>query len=164
MVARPAARAAASATSASSRRWRTVPRDAFVPERERGAAYADGPLPIGAGQTISQPYIVARMTELLAVGPGDRVLEIGTGSGYQAACWRRSAACVTSIERDPDLALDGHGPAAASWATATASSPRRRRQPRGAGRRAVGRHPRRGRRRRRSPTRCASSSATAGGW
>ena len=82
-----------------------VERDAFVPEAERGAAYTDGPLPIGGGQTISQPYIVARMTELLAVGPGDRVLDIGTGSGYQAAVLAAMGCLVTSIERDPDLAL-----------------------------------------------------------
>ncbi len=61
-----------------------VPREAFVREREWDSAYDDGPLPIGGGQTISQPFIVARMTELLGVGPGDRVLEIGT-AGYQAA-------------------------------------------------------------------------------
>ena len=83
-----------------------VPRDAFVPERERSAAYTDGPLPIGGGQTISQPYIVARMTELLAVGPGERVLDVGTGSGYQAAVLAELGCLVTSIERDPDLALE----------------------------------------------------------
>src|SRR5262245_20190698 len=82
-----------------------VPRDAFVPERERSSAYADGPLPIGGGQTISQPYIVARMTELLAAGPGDRVLDVGTGSGYQAAVLAELGCLVTSIERDPELAL-----------------------------------------------------------
>jgi protein-L-isoaspartate(D-aspartate) O-methyltransferase len=62
-----------------------VERHRFVPAAQRRAAYGDAPLPIGHGQTISQPYIVARMTELLGVGPGDKVLEIGTGSGYQAA-------------------------------------------------------------------------------
>ena len=82
-----------------------VERDAFVPKDERGDAYTDGPLPIGGGQTISQPYIVARMTELLAVGPGDRVLDIGTGSGYQAAVLAAMGCLVTSMERDPDLAL-----------------------------------------------------------
>lgn len=62
-----------------------VERHRFVPAPQRRAAYADTPLPIGQGQTISQPYIVARMTELLELRPGDKVLEIGTGSGYQAA-------------------------------------------------------------------------------
>jgi len=62
-----------------------VPRHLFVPVPQRSAAYRDTPLPIGQGQTISQPYIVARMTELLGIGPGAKVLEIGTGSGYQSA-------------------------------------------------------------------------------
>lgn len=64
---------------------RTVPRHLFVPEKYSKEAYADHPLPIGYGQTISQPFIVAWMTELLELKPGDKVLEIGTGSGYQAA-------------------------------------------------------------------------------
>jgi len=64
---------------------RAVPRHLFVPENEQAHAYGDYPLPIGYGQTISQPYIVALMTELLALKEGDKVLEIGTGSGYQAA-------------------------------------------------------------------------------
>ena len=81
-----------------------VPRDAFVPDQERDAAYQDAPLPIGAGQTISQPYIVARMTELLHLAPGERVLDIGTGSGYQAAVLAELGAAVTSIEREPGLA------------------------------------------------------------
>ena len=79
-------------------------REAFVPDDERGDAYADNPLPIGAGQTISQPYIVARMTELLAVAPGERVLEVGTGSGYQAAILAELDCRVTTIERDTGLA------------------------------------------------------------
>src|SRR6476619_2879923 len=81
-----------------------VPREAFVAPGQGPLAYADEALPIAAGQTISQPYIVARMTELLGVGPGDRVLEIGTGSGYQAAV--RAAICcpVVTIERIPELA------------------------------------------------------------
>ena len=62
-----------------------VPRHLFVPAPQRSAAYRDTPLPIGQGQTISQPYMVARMTELLGIGPGAKVLEIGTGSGYQSA-------------------------------------------------------------------------------
>jgi protein-L-isoaspartate(D-aspartate) O-methyltransferase len=76
-----------------------VPRDAFVPEASRADAYADEALPIGEGQTISQPFMVARMTELLAVQPGDRILEIGTGSGYQAAILARLGARVTTLER-----------------------------------------------------------------
>jgi protein-L-isoaspartate(D-aspartate) O-methyltransferase len=82
-----------------------VPREAFVPEHVRGYAYDDGPLPIGAGQTISQPYIVARMTELLHVAPGDRVLEIGGGSGYQAAILAEMGCRVTSVEREDELAI-----------------------------------------------------------
>lgn len=81
-----------------------VPRDAFVGEPDRPAAYADRPLPIGSGQTISQPYIVARMTELLAVRPRDRILDVGTGSGYQAAILAELGCEVTSIEREPTLA------------------------------------------------------------
>ena len=81
-----------------------VPREAFVPEWQRDAAYADGALPIPGGQTISQPYVVARMTELLAVEPGMRLLEIGTGSGYQAAILAELGALVVSIERVPELA------------------------------------------------------------
>jgi protein-L-isoaspartate(D-aspartate) O-methyltransferase len=82
----------------------SVPREQFVPDWQRGVAYADEALPIPAGQTISQPYMVARMTELLAVGPGDRVLEIGTGSGYQAAVLATLGARVTTIERHAELA------------------------------------------------------------
>ena len=78
-----------------------VPREAFVPDRERSAAYQDGPLPIGAGQTISQPYMVARMTELIHVAAGERVLDVGTGSGYQAAILAELGCHVTSIEREP---------------------------------------------------------------
>jgi protein-L-isoaspartate(D-aspartate) O-methyltransferase len=81
-----------------------VPRHLFVPEAQRGKAYADSPLPIGAGQTISQPYMVALMTSLLELRPGDRVLEIGTGSGYQAAVLSRVAAEVYSIEIRQPLA------------------------------------------------------------
>ncbi len=81
-----------------------VPREAFVGKRLGDQAYNDHPLPIGSGQTISQPYIVARMTELLAVGPGERVLDVGTGSGYQAAVLAELGCHVTSIERDPALA------------------------------------------------------------
>jgi protein-L-isoaspartate(D-aspartate) O-methyltransferase len=81
-----------------------VPRERFVPEERRAIAYADEALPIPAGQTISQPWIVARMTELLAPRVGDRVLDIGTGSGYQAAILALLGARVVSIERQPELA------------------------------------------------------------
>jgi len=76
----------------------TVPRHLFVPEPQRAEAYADFPLPIGHDQTISQPYIVAFMTQALNVEPGDRVLEIGTGSGYQAAVLSALAKTVYTIE------------------------------------------------------------------
>jgi protein-L-isoaspartate(D-aspartate) O-methyltransferase len=81
-----------------------LPRERFVPSRGQAAAYADAAAPIDEGQTISQPYIVARMTELLRVAPGDRILEIGTGSGYQAAVLAGLGAQVTSIERFAALA------------------------------------------------------------
>ena len=81
-----------------------LPRELFVPEGRRQVAYADEALPIPAGQTISQPWIVARMTELLAPLPGERVLDIGTGSGYQAAILALLGARVVSIERQPELA------------------------------------------------------------
>ena len=81
-----------------------VPRHEFLPERLRAQAYQDRPLPIGHGQTISQPYIVAFMTEQLEPGPADRVLEIGTGSGYQAAVLAELVAQVYTIEIIKDLA------------------------------------------------------------
>src|SRR5260221_3859967 len=81
-----------------------VPRHEFVSEDVRAHAYDDLPLPIGAGQTISQPYIVAAMTAALHLQPDDRVLEIGTGCGYQAAVLSRLAKEVFTIERRPDLA------------------------------------------------------------
>jgi protein-L-isoaspartate(D-aspartate) O-methyltransferase len=81
-----------------------VPRHEFVPGQEQLYAYANGPLPIGHGQTISQPYIVALMTDLLECGPDDRVLEIGTGSGYQAAILSRVVAQVYSVEIIVELA------------------------------------------------------------
>ncbi len=83
---------------------RTVRRDAFVPERAKTAAYVNRPLPIGHGQTISQPYIVAIMTHLMQTRPGDRVLEIGTGSGYQAAVLAEIVDTVYTIEIIPELA------------------------------------------------------------
>jgi protein-L-isoaspartate(D-aspartate) O-methyltransferase len=84
-----------------------VPRHAFVPEASRAGAYADRPLPIGSGQTISQPYIVAFMTEAAAPRPGDRCLEIGTGSGYQAAVLAELCQRVHSIEYLPAVARQG---------------------------------------------------------
>jgi protein-L-isoaspartate(D-aspartate) O-methyltransferase len=81
-----------------------VPRHLFVPVTWRQAAYGDGPLPIGLGQTISQPYMVARMTELLRLVPTDHVLEIGTGSGYQTAVLAELAKSVCTMERHLELA------------------------------------------------------------
>jgi protein-L-isoaspartate(D-aspartate) O-methyltransferase len=81
-----------------------VPREAFVPESERRRAYADAALPIGHGQTISQPYMVARIAEALALRPGELVLDVGTGSGYQAAVLAELGADVVTIERIPELA------------------------------------------------------------
>jgi protein-L-isoaspartate(D-aspartate) O-methyltransferase len=81
-----------------------LPRQAFVPDNMQDQAYADRPLPIGYGQTISQPFIVALMTDLLAVEPGDVVLEVGTGSGYQAAVLAELVDQVHSIEIIPGLA------------------------------------------------------------
>ncbi|MEQ9606954.1 MAG: hypothetical protein RLN99_04740, partial [Kiloniellaceae bacterium] len=81
-----------------------VPRHAFVPRMEDAYAYRNEPLPIGLGQTISQPYIVAVMTDQAGVGPGSRVLEIGTGSGYQAAVLAALGCEVWSIEALPELA------------------------------------------------------------
>jgi protein-L-isoaspartate(D-aspartate) O-methyltransferase len=82
---------------------RRVPRHLFVPPAERDRAYADAPAPIGEGQTISQPYIVALMTELVRPQSGDRALEVGTGSGYQAAVLSRLVAHVYTIELEDTL-------------------------------------------------------------
>jgi protein-L-isoaspartate(D-aspartate) O-methyltransferase len=82
----------------------SVPREVFVDPSHVALAYADEALPIASGQTISQPFIVARMTELIGVGPGDRVLEIGTGTGYQAAILAAMGCRVLTIERIPELA------------------------------------------------------------
>ena len=86
------------------RAFRTVPREAFVGELYAERAYSDQPLPIEAGQTISQPYIVALMIQAADIRPGDRVLEIGAGSGYAAAVMSRIAREVIGIERHPELA------------------------------------------------------------
>jgi len=81
-----------------------VPRHAFTPEQYRHEAYEDHPLPIGEEQTISQPYIVARMLEMLALKPPDRALEVGTGSGYVTALLAQLTAQVVSVERHATLA------------------------------------------------------------
>lgn len=81
----------------------SIPRHRFVSTDCEHLAYEDRPLPIGLGQTISQPYMVAYMTELLALKPSDRVLEIGTGSGYQTAVLARLCAGVVTMERHPEL-------------------------------------------------------------
>ncbi len=81
-----------------------VPRHLFVPEELRDRAYADAALPIGSGQTISQPYMVARICEALSLHGNERVLDVGTGSGYQAAVLAELAAEVHTIERLPELA------------------------------------------------------------
>lgn len=81
-----------------------VPRHAFIPPALRPQAYSNRPLPIGAGQTISQPYIVAIMSQLLDIEPGDRVYELGTGSGYQAAILAEIGAEVYTVEIVPELA------------------------------------------------------------
>jgi len=84
----------------------TVPRDAFLPEQLRDQAYEDHPVAIGGGQTMSQPFIVAYMTEMLRVDEGHRVLDVGTGSGYHAAVVSTLARDVFSIEIDAGLAAD----------------------------------------------------------
>jgi len=83
-----------------------VPRELFVPPEERKRAYEDAALPIGSGQTISQPYMVARICEVLALTGSERVLDVGTGSGYQAAVLAELAAEVVTIERIPELAAE----------------------------------------------------------
>ena len=81
----------------------SVPREDFLPEDRRSWAYRDRAVPLGLGQTVSQPYIVAAMTEALRLGPEDRVLEVGTGSGYQTAVLSSIASVVFSVERLGDL-------------------------------------------------------------
>jgi len=85
-----------------------VPREEFVPPDQRSRAYEDRPLPIGRGQTISQPSLVALMTELLRIKQGDEVLEVGTGSGYQAAILAELTKDVYTIEIIPELAKTAH--------------------------------------------------------
>lgn len=83
-----------------------LPRHLFLPREDQRQGYEDRPVPIGFGQTISQPYIVAYMTEQLQLQPGLKVLEVGTGSGYQAALLAEMGACVFSVERIAELAED----------------------------------------------------------
>jgi protein-L-isoaspartate(D-aspartate) O-methyltransferase len=98
----------------------TVPREAFVPDDLREHAYDNTALGIGCGQTISQPLVVGRMTELLELGPRDRVLDVGTGSGYHAAILAALAAHVWSVERHADLSrLAGEALARAGVANVT---------------------------------------------
>src|SRR5438876_307930 len=91
-----------------------VPRELFVPEGERHRAYADAALPIGHGQTISQPYMVARIAEALALSGGEKVLDVGTGSGHQAAVLAELGAAVHTIERIPGLAAQARANLAAA--------------------------------------------------
>jgi protein-L-isoaspartate(D-aspartate) O-methyltransferase len=91
-----------------------VPRELFVPERVRARAYDDAALPIGAGQTISQPYMVARICEALALRGGEKVLDVGTGSGYQAAVLAELGAEVHTIERIEELAEEARASLAAA--------------------------------------------------
>lgn len=84
--------------------FRAIPRHCFVPVEYQNLAYADGPLPIGLGQTISQPYIVAIMTQLLELKGDEKILEVGTGSGYQAAILAHLARQVITVERHTELA------------------------------------------------------------
>jgi len=86
------------------RAMEAVPRELFVPEPERRRAYHDAALPIGHGQTISQPYMVAKICQTLALRPGQKALDVGTGSGYQAAVLAELGAMVVTIERLPELA------------------------------------------------------------
>ena len=83
-----------------------IPRHEFVPPEFVDSAYDDKPLPIGISETISQPYIVAAMSEAAQIRPGDKVLEVGAGSGYQAAILSHLGARVTAIERNPELAME----------------------------------------------------------
>ena len=139
---------------------RAVPRHLFVPAELCAEAYADHPLPIGEGQTISQPYIVGLMTELLGVKPGDKVLEVGTGSGYQAAVLAAMGCEVYTIEIRPALAAGGREAARATGRQARARAGRRRVR-RLAGGGAVRRRDRRRPLRSTSRSRSSTSSRTA---
>ena len=135
---------------------RTVPREAFVPERLAEFAYDDAPLPIGEEQTISQPFVVALMAEALEIRPGDKVLEIGAGSGYAAAVLSRLAREVWTVERHPSLAREARERMAAARVPERLRPPRRRHS-RLAGARALRRH-RGGGRRPRGPSGPARSA------
>ena len=108
-----------------------VPRERFVPQSLAASAYDDRPLPIGEGQTISQPYVVALMADAADVGPQDRVLEVGTGSGYAAAVLDELADEVWTVERHGDLVLDAsaalrdtlHGGVHVRWSDGTLGWP-----------------------------------------
>ena len=91
-------------TRVVTRAFEEVPRELFVPQKYRGQAYSDQPLPIGEGQTISAPHMVAMMTELLEPKKTDKVLEVGAGSGYQAAILSRLVKKLITIELEPELA------------------------------------------------------------
>jgi len=91
-----------------------VPRELFVPGKQQGRAYDDAALPLSHGQTISQPYMVARIVEALATRPGERVLDVGTGSGYQAAVLAALGTDVVTIERIPELADEARASLAAA--------------------------------------------------
>ena len=140
-----------------------VRREAFVAPGSERAAYENRPLPIGHGQTISQPFVVALMTELLDLQPDDNVLEVGTGSGYQAAVLAELAGKVCSIEVIPELAAS----AAAALAAAGLRQRRvahRRRRPRLAGARAVRRDHRHRRGARRPARADRAACVPAGAW
>ena len=148
--------------SAFSMPCASVAREAFVPEDLRQAAYSDQPLPIGEGQTISQPYIVAAMAEALGLQGDENVLEIGTGSGYDAAVLAHIARAVHTIERIPSLARRARE-TCGDWATTASRSSK-------ATAAGAGCPPRpttpssQQRRRRAFPPRCAPSSGRADGW
>ncbi len=107
-----------------------VPRHVFVPEKLRDRAYDDAALPIGSGQTISQPYMVARICEALSLHGSERVLDVGTGSGYQAAVLAELAGEVHTIERLPELAEAARASLGGGRLRRPGPRPRRRRHAR----------------------------------